>query len=81
MSNIWHGNQGKSNAVAGFWKHMTIIPHKMTHEALPHDMKYHIIYTDYQMIILWYIFNRTYKLVVYTLVLDTDYIYLLFTDW
>ena len=75
MSNIWHGNWGKSNAVAGFQKHMTIILPTMTHEALPHDLKYHIIYIDYQLIILWHIFNRT-----YTLVLDTDCIYLSFAD-
>ena len=38
MSNIWHGNWGKSNTIAGFQKHMTIILPMMTHEALPHDL-------------------------------------------
>ena len=81
MSNIWHGNWGKSDAIAGFQKYMTIILPMMTHEALPHDLKYKIIYIDYRLIILWYIFKRTYKPVVYTLVLDNDCIYPSFTDW
>ena len=58
ISNIWHGNWGKSNAIAGFQKHMTIIPPTMTHEALPHDLKYQIIYIDYQLIILRYMVYR-----------------------
>ena len=76
MSNIWHGNWGKSVTIAGLWKHMTIILPMMTHKALPHDLKYQIVYIDYWLIILWYIFKRTYKSV-----LDTNCIYPSFTDW